>query len=200
MAHHFYESRKVETGHFRRADIFYKKQLHALKIERCDYNTPKGKTFQQKDIDLWLILENGRISVSEKKRTRDYNDLYLELYSKYPQAPGWAIHSQAGFLAYFFPERVLWAGFPQIKRFLKESLLPQINPDEWKKLQKTHPENNFHKPAEYKVCGITYSVTLIQAYNETRNNTWYTMGISIPFDMLRDNHIRYRMYPLPPGE
>ncbi len=195
MPHHFYESRKKETDNFHRADTFYTTRLHALKIERCDYHTSKGKAFQQKDIDLWLTLENGRVSVSEKKRTRDFDDLYLELYSKYPETPGWAIHSQAAFLAYFFPERVFWAGFPQIKRFLKESLLPRINPDEWKKLQETHPETSTRKRIKQKVSGITYPVTLIQAYNETQNATWYTMGISIPFNMLHDNHIRYRIYP-----
>ncbi len=196
MAHHFYESQKRETEHFDTADKFYRHQLGALKIDRCNYHTPTGRKFQQNDIDLWLTLETQRISVSEKKRTRDFGDLYLEAYSKYPHVTGWTAHSEADFLAYFFPERVFYAGFRQIIRFYRESLLPQI-PNEWfAVLKNNHPGKSAQEKHTIKIAGCSYSVLLIQAYNESEGNNWYTMGISIPFAMLEDNHIKFHIYPI----
>ncbi len=196
MVHHFYESQKIETGYFSAADNFYRQQLGAVKTERCDYHTEKGRIFQRDDIDLWLTLGSEKISVSEKKRTRDFNDLYLEVYSKFPDTSGWTVHSKADFLAYFFPDRVFWAGFPQIVRFCRESLFPQISSHWFENLKSNHLKKSAQKKHTIKIAGQVYDVVLIQAYNESDGNSWYTMGISIPFDMLKDNHIKFRIYPL----
>ncbi len=195
MAHHFNESQKAETAHFGAADKFYKLQLEAEKIDRCDYNTTTGREFQQNDIDLWLTLENQRISVSEKKRAHDFNDLYLETHSKFPDIEGWTMHSKADFLAYFFPERVFWAGFRQIIRFYRESLLPQIQPQWFDLLNNNYPLKSGQEKHEITIAGCLYTISLIQAYNESDGNSWYTMGIGIPFEMLKDNHIKFKIYP-----
>jgi hypothetical protein len=197
MAHHFYESRKVETAHFETADKFYRTRLHAVIIKRFDYNTGSGKQKQLADIDVAVTLENGStITVSEKKRTRDFDDLYLEVFSKFPEVLGWTEGSQADFLAYFFPTRVLWAGFPQIKRFFRESLLPQIPATLFGEMKNNHPGQNAKQKFTVKIAGVSYPVLLIQAYNESDGNRWYTMGISIPFKMLNDNHIRYNIFKM----
>ncbi|HDO06174.1 MAG TPA: hypothetical protein ENG85_00660 [Bacteroidetes bacterium] len=195
-AHNFYESRKTETKHFAAADIFYTEQMDATKIVRCDYSTKEGRNFQKADIDLWLNLKTGKVSVSEKKRTRDYNDLYLEVYSKFPDTPGWTTLSKADFLAYFFPKRVFWAGFPQIIRFYNEQLAPRFPQELFKKLRHHNREKNTIEKITVNVAGLSCPVSLIQAYNECDGNSWYTMGISIPFDMLTNNHIKYRIYEL----
>jgi len=187
---------KVEKENFDTADKFYRKNLGVLKIDRCDFHTETGKHFQQNDIDLWLTLPGRRISVSEKKRNHDFNDLYLETYSKFPDIPGWVVHSKADFLAYFFPERIFWAGFPQIMRFYREGILPQI-PLEWFEiLRENQPQKSGREKHSIKIAGRTYDISVIQAYNESDGNSWYTMGVSIPFGMLKDNHIRFRVYPL----
>ncbi len=196
MIHHFFESQKVEIRHFKVADKFYRQQFGATKTARCDYRTEKGRAFQQEDIDLWLTLKNKKVSVSEKKRTRDFNDLYLEIYSKFPVTSGWALHSKADFLAYFFPKRVFWAGFPQIIRFCRESLSPQIASSWFEELKTSHLRKNMQEKHTVRIAGKPYDIFLIQAYNESNGNSWYTMGVSIPFDMLKDNHIRFRLYPL----
>lgn len=196
IAHNFYESRKTETKHFTAADIFYRERLGATKIARCDYFTKEGRNFQKADIDLWLNLKTEKISVSEKKRTRDYNDLYLEVYGKFPDTPGWITHSKADFLAYFFPERVFWADFPQIIRFYNEQFAPQFPQELFKRLLNRNPGRNAIEKITVNVAGLSYPVSLIQAYNECDGNSWYTLGVSMPFDMLIDNHIRYRIYKL----
>jgi len=197
MAHHFYESRKVATTHFETADIFYRTGMHAVKIERYDYNTARGKQKQLSDIDVAVTLQDGStITVSEKKRTRDFDDLYLEVFSKFPDVPGWTSESQAGFLAYFFPARVFWSGFPQIKRFFRESIVPQIPAAQFGELKNSHPGQNAKQDYTIKIAGISYPVLLIQAYNESDGNRWYTMGISIPFRMLKDNHIRFKIFKM----
>lgn len=195
-AHNFYESRKTELKHFTDADIFYTEQLGATKIVRCDYSTKEGRNFQKADIDLWLNLKAERVSVSEKKRTRDYNDLYLEVYSKFPDMPGWTTHSKADFLAYFFPERVFWAGFPQIIRFYNEQFAPQFSQELFKKFRYHNRGKNAIEKITVNVAGLSYPVSLIQAYNECDGNSWYTLGICIPFEMLTNNHIKYRIYAL----
>ncbi len=196
MVHHFHESQKKETAHFATADKFYKEQLEALKIDRCDYNTVSGRKSQQNDIDLWLTLKNRRISVSEKKRAHDFNDLYLEVYSKFPFVEGWTAHSKADYLAYFFPERVFWAAFPQIIRFYREQLLPHI-PLEWfEDIRIAWPEKSTQKKQTIKIAGCSYNILLIQAFNRSDGNNWYTMGTSIPFKILKDNHIKFHIYQL----
>ncbi len=197
MAHHFYESLKVETTHFETADAFYRFQLHAIKIKRHNYNTSSGKQKQRADIDVSLTLENGEtLTVSEKKRTRDFDDLYLEVYSKFPRVPGWTIGSQAAYLAYFFPKRVFWAGFPQIRRFYRESLSPKLPGELFSSLLNEQKKKNACKEYLLKIAGVSYHVMLIQAFNESDGNQWYTMGISVPFQMLKDNHIRFTLYPV----
>lgn len=197
MAHHFYESRHVETSHFETADRFYRKFLHAVHIERFDYNTAGGKQKQKADIDVTLSLADGTIfTVSEKKRTRDFDDLYLEVYSKFPDVQGWTAGSEAGFLAYFFPKRVFWAGFLQIRRFYRESLCPRLPEEMFLNLKNGHERQNAKAEIFLKIAGISYPVLLIQAYNESDGNAWYTMGISIPFQMLKDNHIRFKIFAL----
>ena len=196
MAHHFYESRKIETAHFAAADTFYYNRLHAIKTERHNYSTPAGRQKQRADIDVTLTLKDGTLlTVSEKKRTRDFDDLYLEVFSKFPDVPGWTSGSQASFLAYFFPKRVFWAGFPQIRRFYRESLRPKLPDKIFSNLKNSHREKNAREEYPLKIAGVPYTVRLIQAYNVEDGNSWYTMGVSIPFGMLEDNHIRFQFFP-----
>lgn len=43
-----------------------------------------GRELQRKDVDVLLTLDGRQVKVSEKRRDRDYDDLLVEVYSKFP--------------------------------------------------------------------------------------------------------------------
>ena len=108
--HNFDDSLKKESTSALGADVFYKRAPFSVQnIERYNNNSPEHLALQRQDIDLAIILGDGRtLSVSEKFRAHDYDDLLLEMYSKYPHTKGWIHKSAAERLAYFFPTRMFW--------------------------------------------------------------------------------------------
>lgn len=117
--HQFNQSQIVETASMTLHDkvfLNYQEEMNrkqgtsfVTKIDRksCDYNTTSGKAYQQADTDTILHLNCSETQssmikyVSEKTRTRYYNDLYLEIISVFKyntnkemyesQQIGWAL-------------------------------------------------------------------------------------------------------------
>jgi catechol 2,3-dioxygenase-like lactoylglutathione lyase family enzyme len=74
-----------------RADAFYRDVLGAKIIRRFDRDTDEDMEMQREDVDVLIELKGVEYRVSEKFREHDYEDLYIEIYSKYPDTPGWVI-------------------------------------------------------------------------------------------------------------
>ena len=107
----FFKSLEYEQSMYSKADSFYKKMIQNIwfaeyqndqifiSIKRWDFNTPEGKIKQLDDIDVTIDIEvNNRIyhyDISEKFRRDDYLDMFVELYSKYPNVEGWGVKSKA---------------------------------------------------------------------------------------------------------
>ena len=72
-----------------KADQFYCNILKATEIQRFNVDSETDMEMQRQDVDLLLTLNGLTYRISEKFRDKDFGDLYVEVYSKYPKTPGW---------------------------------------------------------------------------------------------------------------
>ena len=115
--HNFKNSTHVEESMQPIADAFY--IAHGIKpanIIRYKY-AGEGKKMQHLDIDLDIINNNNRTSISEKFRDTDWGDLLIEVYSKYPVELSWMNNNKSRCLMYFFPKRVFKINMPELINF-----------------------------------------------------------------------------------
>lgn len=191
--HHFDKSVKRETTAAVYADAFYKRVPFSVsKIERYNQGSKEDMILQRQDIDLSLSFEDGRnVAVSEKFREHDYGDLLLEIYSKYPERTGWIHKSAAERLAYFFPARMFWIDKKALCSFCMEQLFPLVESHAIERL--LSQEYNSLKVG-LRVNNMVYNCILTQAFNNTDGDTWNTISISVPFEMLAKNDIRFTEY------
>lgn len=191
--HHFDKSLEKEKEAGRHADLFYKRAPFAVQsINRYNQDTPAHLVLQRQDIDLNISFDDGRTyAVSEKFRKRDYNDLLLEIYSKYPHTKGWVHKSKAYRLAYFLPKRMFWIDKTMLTTFCIHTLFPRIEGDAIERLL-TDEQNSLK--VGVKLEGTLYNCTLTQAFNNTDGDMWNTISISVPFKMLADFEIRFQVF------
>lgn len=194
-AHHFDKSLKKEGKSGLWADVFYKRAPFAVtKIERYNQSTKEDMILQRQDIDVSLSFVDGRTYyVSEKFREHDYNDLLLEIYSKYPNTPGWIHNSNADRMAYFFPKRMFWIDKPNLSTFCINKLFPLV---ENHAIEHLLSQQAHSLKVGLKVGGKTYNCILTQAFNRMGKETWNTISISVPFSMLHDFDIRFQEFKL----
>lgn len=187
--HHFENSLEFEQRQQSAADSFYTKYFGASNIERYNTNTNEDLKIQRKDIDVSFVVKGKRISVSEKFRKKDYNDLYIELYSKYPKTLGWMSSSDAEYLTYFFPKRMFLIDKKSLIEFYETKLQQSISQNIIDEFHK----NNFRKNSTTKffvtINNTKQTIKLIQAYNKINDSEWHTIGIAVAFDMLAKNEI-----------
>ncbi len=185
--HSIHESLEREIKGQQRSDRFYKEILYASKIERIPYDTDENKELQRCDIDVYITTGGEKISVSEKDRNRDFNDLLIEFYSIYPDIPGWMENSKAQMLAYFFPERVIWLNKLQLVEFYHQHLkkLPVI--PHFENLKDNNKTISSHY---YEISGKMEKVSFIAAYNQE----YITMSISVSFDLLKRAGVEFKVY------
>lgn len=100
--HQFNKSLGFEKKQIKIADDFYKKNFPKFSIKRVSFDSEIEKEMQRKDIDFFLISDNKTIAVSEKFREKDFNDIYLEFFSKYPNTVGWMENSEAEYWLIFY--------------------------------------------------------------------------------------------------
>lgn len=193
MPHNFNESMGREVAHFKKANQFYREHLSAKNIERCDFSTKEGKIQQRADIDLFFDHNSRRISVSEKKRNKDYGDIYLETYSKYPNTEGWVLHSKADFFAYFFPTRVFWAPFQPIVNFYRDHIAKSIPKTAYENIYKNGFKRSCINSIDININKQNYRIMIIQAYNYISGSSWHTIGFSMPFTVLENNDLDYQL-------
>jgi len=195
-SHHFKRSMNYEQSNAKRADAFYTKQFGASDIERYDKGTKEHMTLQRKDIDLCISVNATKIAISEKFRKADFGDVYLEIYSKYPHTNGWMEGSEADYLAYFFPKRMLWIPKGSLITFFEQAIKRQLPQEMVHRFHEEFRGKNGRK--KLKIVSPAYSgiVQLIQAYNRSGKDEWHTIGITLPFAMLEKMGVPVTFYDL----
>ncbi|MEI6752419.1 MAG: hypothetical protein WCK78_04555 [Paludibacter sp.] len=189
IIHEFEKSLKYEQSKFTTNNRFYFDKLGATKIERIEFINEEEKQLQRKDIDLYITKGGKRISVSEKDRRVNFNDIIIEFYSVYhKKIRGWMDYSEAEYLAYFVPVKVVWINKKQLVEFYKNELKPAVPDqffDELKSCNKIKSTKNITIRAEKE------NITLVAAYNPT----YITMNVCLGFDLLTKLSIDYEVFP-----
>lgn len=191
MQHDYNQSSKYEISMQPIADAFYKSKFNDVELIRYNSNTDTDKGFQLKDIDLKIKLGERTINVSEKFRKEIYNDLLIELYSKYPDKKGWMENSEAEYIAYFCPGRVY--------TFNKNDLLGWFEPKKFdyklkEEIDLLH-KNNLLKKARKKLKIDDIPLSIIQSPNNTNGKEWHTISIAIDWDFI-SQFIKIKSFPL----
>lgn len=176
--HDFNESLKIEVEGFGRQDEFYKKYFGNLphRVSFLDY-----EEIQKSDRDLFIENADGRIlSVSEKNRTEDYDDVIFEIFSNYSTKRGWAVESKADILAYFLPSSVVLVDMSSVVGIL------------------SNPENRIMKQVKYYeeqcrfhdiwINGAFYNIPVIRA----RNKNYSTVSIALKDSQLKQLGVRFK--------
>jgi hypothetical protein len=191
-----------------KADSFYKQliqnvlfanypndQLY-INIKRWDFNTPDGRIKQLADIDVTIDIEirntNEKIhwNISEKFRTADYNDMFIELYSKYPNINGWGINTQADWIYYHTPENLYVVNAKDIKKIsedMKNNTMPSIN----HLVEEMQERGSNLNQSYYKNSAIDFIKTPTYVQGK---KAWDGLGVCIPWDLLAEWDVFYKKY------
>lgn len=193
MTHQFKKSLLHEREQALKADKFYVDVLHATDIVRFNSDSESDMEMQRKDIDLQVTIRGTVFNISEKFRDKDFGDLYIEVFSKYPHTKGWMHTGSPDAVVYFTPQNVYWITHKSLKTFCFEVLFPAI-PTNWYeeiyKSKKTIVSKNLLIKDTY--CKIN----LIQAHNFDGNH-WETIGVSICFDALKNFEVKFKKVSKP---
>lgn len=179
---------------YNRADMFYKNTLKALIEKRYRLGNAEDDSIIEKGIDLSIKHNDRSKSIIEKSREQDWNELYIEMFRNFPASKGWVYTSEAEFLAYFFPGRVLWTKLEPIKTFCESIYNKAIDSGIFKDLRYQYPQNSGRLSKAIKINAKTYSLNFYQIYTEVNGEQYYNVGIIMPFVLLMDFHIDYKIF------
>ncbi|MBR5296280.1 MAG: hypothetical protein IKU29_00215 [Parabacteroides sp.] len=83
------------------ANKFYKDHFNS-DTTRYDWGDDYGRSMQRRDIDCSISINGEQVNISEKFRREDWGDIWIELYSSYPNTLGWALTGRGvDYLTYF---------------------------------------------------------------------------------------------------
>lgn len=181
-------------ANYNRADMFYKNVLKAEIVKRYSLNKEEDHEFLIKDQNLTIKMGDKESTISEKTRDQDWNDIYVEIFHKYPEIDGWIRYTEAEYIAYFFPGRVFWAKMEPIKMLCFDILSKAADSGIYKELSYMYPKNSGRLSKTFKINQKTYSFNFIQTYHEDGENSYYSIGISLPFVLLMDFRIDYKIF------
>ena len=191
MTHNFWNCLDYEASKANMANNFYYNQLGIESLIRFDTGSEADMKFQRADIDVQLHGWGRFANVSEKFRKKDYNDLYLELYSMYPETKGWMERNEADYLAYFFPTRVLWINKSHLHEFFHNEVSPQIDANWLTEIQLKFPKKN----GQIKHKLNHESISIIKAHNRTKTKTWDTLGVTVSLNWVKE-HLKIKEYAI----
>lgn len=181
MLHNFEQSLELEKRQAQKADKFYRVNMNATSIRRFNMPTSYDMYMQHQDVDVRIIVAGKEYLVSEKFRERNFGDLYLELYSKYPTVPGWLYANLPHVIAYFMGEYVYWIKHESLMQFFFDKVFPLVDSD-WFQTMVTRKQSIVSKTIQ--LGGNSYSINLIQAFNKANDGQiWSTIGLSLPFNL-----------------
>ena len=192
MIHNFEQSLQNERSKADFADSFYCERFRASEIVRYCSDSEVDMSFQRKDIDVSFTVEGKQYHISEKFRETDYGDLYIEIYSKYPQIEGWMHTGSPDVVVYFTPRAVYRIMHESLKVFCIEKLFPKI-PEKW--LQEMYDSRKTIVSKKITLDNFTFPINIIQAHNKpTSGSSWATIGVSVPFDVLKKFGVKIKKY------
>lgn len=185
VCHRFYSSLSYERSQAESADCFYKEILAADVVKRYNHDTPEDMVWQHRDIDATITIKGRTFHVSEKFRNRAWSDLLIEIYSQYPQTPGWARTGVPDIVAYFFPDEVCIVREEYLKPFVLQlfKAIPQAVVDDFYQSGQLQKKINIQLAEK---C----SVTLISAANDG----YVTISVAVPFGVLDANGVKYKTF------
>lgn len=188
MIHQFKKSLQYEREQTHEADKFYIEVLHATDIVRFNSDLETHMEMQRQDVDLMLNIRGTSFRISEKFRDKDFGDLYIEVYSKYPHTLGWMHTGSPDAIVYFTPRSAYWITHKSLIDFCKNTLFPAIPVGWYSEIFESH-QSIVSKKIILK--DITTNIHLIQAHN-FEGKAWETIGLSIGFDVLKHFGVKFR--------
>lgn len=184
----------LTESNYNRADMFYKNVLKAEIIKRYSLKKDEDKDILGKDIYLHVKMNEKETTISEKIRDQDWNDIYVEIYRKYPDEAGWIKFTEAEYLAYFFPSRVFFSKMEPIRNLCQDILCRAVNTGIFKDMYYMFFRSSGRHSQSIKINNKTYNFTFHQTYHDGGENSFYSIGIILPFVMLMDFRIDYKIF------
>ncbi|MFH0867574.1 MAG: hypothetical protein V1904_15395 [Bacteroidota bacterium] len=185
---------QLTESNYNRADMFYKNVLKAEIIKRYSHKKDEDKDILSKDINLHVKMNEKETTISEKTRDQDWNDIYVEIYRKYPDEAGWIKFTEAEYLAYFFPGRVFFSKMDPIRSLCQDILCRAVNTGIFKDMYYMFFRSSGRHSQSIKINNKTYNFTFHQTYHDGGENSFYSIGIILPFVMLMDFRIDYKIF------
>lgn len=193
MIHQFKKSLQHEREQADMADKFYVEVLHATDIVRFNSDSEAHMEMQRQDVDLQMIIRGTNFRVSEKFRDKDFGDLYIEVFSKYPHTMGWMHTGSPDAIVYFTPQTVYWITHKSLKAFCDELLFPTI-PTNW--YEEIYKSKKTIVSKNVLLKDTNCKINLIQAHNFD-GKPWETIGLSIGFDILEHFGVKFKKVSKP---
>lgn len=202
----FFNALKYEKSAQNDADSLYKAIIHNkldaqyphdkinICIKRWDFNTSDGRIKQLDDIDATIVVTTQNnifhYNISEKFRTADYNDMFVELYSKYPSKEGWGINTQADWVCYHTPDDLYVVNAEDIRKLVKDMKNNSIHSINHMVEEMQEWGSNFNQNY-YENTEINFYK--IPTYIRDRK-MWEGLGACIPWDKMAEWGVRYVKY------
>jgi len=193
MIHSFSESLKRERNFAIKANKFYSEELNATKIKRFNNDTANDLELQRQDIDVQVTIKGTKFNISEKFREKNFGDLYIEVFSKYPHTMGWMHTGSPDAIVYFTPDSVYWITHKTLKAFCDVILFPAI-PHAW--YDEIFKSGKAIASKQLILNGKNCKINLIQAHN-FEGKAWETIGLSIDFDVLEHFGVKFKKISKP---
>lgn len=195
----FQKALEYEQTMIPRADEAYKNLFsrfgHELVITRYDYNDPVGRKMQKNGADLKLTLKDkygnsSSLTISEKFRSADWGDMFVELYSQYPKVQGWGVTSQGvDFIAYFTPKKLYFVNYSDLLNVASDIIFTH-SIGMHKEISDSFLEHNRND------CRYAISLKVIPTYTNTDKPTWNGVGVGITWEALKDWGVKYLEFDL----
>jgi len=192
LIHRFKSSLQHEREQASKADAFYRNVLKASDIKRFNTDSDEDMEMQHRDVDVLLTLNNVTYRISEKFRDKDYGDLYVEVYSKFPKTVGWLHSGTANAILYFTPNNAYWITHKSLQEFCLNTLFPIIPFGWYEEVFQTHKS---FISKQLKLNDKTFKINIIQAHNH-EGCSWETIGISASFTLFEEYNVKIKKFKL----
>lgn len=194
MEHHFTLSLAHERAQMRIADAFYRDILKVSSMKRFNSDSKADMLMQKQDVDVIIELNGFFYRISEKFRDKDYGDLYVEIFSKYPDTHGWLHTGSPNAILYFTPVSVYWITHKSLSDFCLRTFFPLI-PDDWVSQLFDSHETIMHKKLFFNHQWV--DLNLIQAHNNLPDGTsWETIGVAVLFSFFEQHGVKVKKWNL----
>lgn len=169
------------------ADKFYREVLNVSEIRRFNSGSVTDMEMQRQDVHVLLTINGINYRISEKFSDKDFGNLYVEVYSKYPGTFGWIHTGTPNAILYFTPNAVYWITYESLSAFCLQILFPLIPDASYEALTRSN-NNVISEPI--LLNGEVIHLNLIQAQNDpSQGGNWVTIGVSASFSVFEMNGV-----------